>query len=267
MKDIGKTVLEKIDTGQVKPYSRWHFVYKRSVIWGFFFISILLGSLATGTAIYQVKNAEWDMHKHFSHSFFEFLFIILPYFWIGFMVLFSVFAYYYYKRTEDGYKHTGVMIISGSVFLSGILGSILSITVIPERLDLLFENNIPFYRQIEMHRQKIWLNPENGFLAGSIKKVMSEEIMLFEDFSGQVWHVNIENTVFRGRINPEKGLKIKIIGEVSGKDRFVAYEVRPFRGKCRMRGQCGPMGKGKHMKKHRKFQNQGGFSGRMHGSG
>lgn len=231
MADISKDILQKIKKDKVRPYPKQYFLLKRSVIWTVFGLSILLGSIASAIAIFQLRYAEWDLYKHLSHSLVEFVLLVIPFFWLIFLLGFTGFAYYYFRRTEQGYRYAAVWIILSSIVLSIIGGGTLYSTSLPERLERVFQENVPFYRKLQERKQKVWMSPGQGLLAGRIIKIISDQKVEIEDLQGNNWVIDIGDTIWRGRLRPAEDLKIKILGEMKGQNRFVANEIRPWKGR------------------------------------
>jgi len=125
MADISKDILQKIKKDKLRPYPKQYFLLKRSVIWTVFGLSIFLGSIASAIAIFQLRYAEWDLYKNLSHSLTEFVFLVIPFFWLIFLLGFTGLAYYYFRRTEHGYRYGAVWIILLSIVLSIIGGGLL----------------------------------------------------------------------------------------------------------------------------------------------
>jgi hypothetical protein len=243
MKDIGKEVIEKIREEGVKPYPRWYFILKRSLVWALFAGAIVLGGMATGVAIFQIRYMEWDVHGLVEKSILQFLALALPYFWLGFLLFFAVIAYYHFRKTETGYKY-GTLFAGGGIFLlSMLIGTLLAGTMVPEKLDTAFEENLSFYRWAEGCRHRIWMAPEKGFLAGEIQREVSGEEIVLRDLFGVTWKVNIKNAVFRDHAAPLPHQRIKLIGKMDRLGRFTATEARPFRCGFRKRNPASPCGK------------------------
>lgn len=228
--DIGKQVLEKIERERVRPYSKWRFVFRRSVMWGLFVLSLILGSLASGVMIFQLTHADWDLCHHLHMGYVTFLFHVLPYFWLAFLVGFTAFAYFYFRRTERGYRYPTVWLISGSVFLSLIGGGIAYKVDLAERLEVILRSNVSIYCRMQEMRSRIWVAPEKGLLAGEIVDVQSANKIRLKDFKGHTWQIELKDTLWRGRLKATKGLKIKVIGRMEGRNVFVAKEIRPWQG-------------------------------------
>jgi len=236
MMDTSQKILRKIKDNNVRPDPKWHFLFRRSVIWAVFFLSILLGCMASALVIFQLRYAEWDLYQHFRHSLAEFVLLVLPVFWLVFLLGFIGFAYFYFRRTEHGYRYRALWIVSGSIVLSLIGGGFLYSTGLPEKLEPIFFDNMPFYQQWQIRRQHVWMSPAKGLLAGRITTVISDRKIQLEDLEGIIWDIDITDTIWRGRLKPVESLKIKLIGQKKGDCRFSAVEVRPWRGRhLRMR--------------------------------
>ncbi len=69
MTDISKNTIEKIRKENVQPLPKRYFLLKRSVLWGFFGLSILLGSIAGSIAIFMLTHFEWDLYNRLGHRF------------------------------------------------------------------------------------------------------------------------------------------------------------------------------------------------------
>lgn len=234
MTDLSKDILQKIKKDEVRPYPKQYFLLKRSVIWTVFGLSILLGSIACAIAIFQLRYAEWDLYKNLSHSLVGFILLVIPFFWLIFLMGFTCFAYYYFRRTEHGYRYAAVWVISSSIALSIIGGGLLYSTSLPERLERVFQENVTFYRKLQERKQKVWMSPTHGLLTGRIIKIISDQKVEIEDLQGNIWVIDIADTIWRGRLRPAEDLEIKILGEMKGQNRFVANEIRPWKGR---RGQ------------------------------
>ena len=236
MTDLSKNVLRRIREAKARPYSKGRFLFRSSVIWTAFGMSVLLGSVASAVAIFQLMHAEWDLYQRLSHSLMGFALLVTPFFWLIFLWGFTGFAYYYFRRTDQGYRHSTAWVISASVVLSVICGGLLYATGLPERLETLFQDNVPFYRELQERKQKVWMSPGRGLLAGRIVKVIPGQKMQIEDLEGNIWVIDIADAIWRGRLRPAENLKIKILGRMKEESRFVADEIRPWHG-IRKRGR------------------------------
>jgi len=231
MKNITKETLQKIKRENVRPRPKSYFLVRRSVVWIIFGLSTLFGSVASGIAIFQIKHAEWDLYRHFSHSLLRFVLLMLPYVWLIFLIGFSFFAYYAYRHTERGYRYSVVWVVVQNVFLAIILGWLLYASGLSENLETVFQAKVPIYRRLQAHKQKVWMSPRQGLLAGTITKIISQQKIQLLDLQQNYWVIDIADTLWRGHLRPVKGLKIKIVGKIKGGKEFIAEEIRPWKGK------------------------------------
>jgi hypothetical protein len=242
MTDISKDTLRKIKEQQIVPRTKNYFFLKRSTVWVIFGLSIILGSFAASVAVFQVKNAEWDLFKHYRHSVLEFILLFIPYFWILFMIGFSIVAFYYFRRTESGYRYRTATIVALSVFISILGGLGIYATGLSERIETVFEDNIPFYRGAAFHSRMAWMSPDKGLLAGKIIEITKEGKLKLADLNGKEWEITVDGALWKGKLSPEPDLEIKIIGNKTDKNCFTAQEIRPWQGRKKNRGS----GKGRH---------------------
>lgn len=231
MNDISKNTLLKIRHQRITPRSRRYFFFKRFAIWAMFAISILLGSVASGVAIFQLTNAEWDLYRHLNHSLPEFILLVMPCFWLVFLAGFSTAAYYYFRRTDGGYRYRVATVILLNVLLSIVAGTGLFAVGFSERMEAVFQETVPFYTGVTAHRRKMWMRPADGLLAGRIIAVPDAETIALSDLNGKIWAIDTAHAIRRGRLEPAVGLEIKILGTMEGPDRFTAMEIRPWNGR------------------------------------
>lgn len=238
MNDISKDTLRKIKEQGIVPRTKGYFLLKRSTVWGLFVLSVILGSIAASAAIFQINNTEWELFRHYRHSILEFILLFIPYFWIMFLIGFSIVAYYYFRRTQSGHRYRTVTAVVLSVLLSVIGGAVIYAAGLSERLESVFEEKLPFYHGVTDHNRMVWMSPEKGLLAGKIIGVPKEGIIRLKDLDGKEWNVTTNGATWRGRLMPSIDLEIKLIGTRTGKDSFSAREIRPWFGR-RKQGRKG----------------------------
>ncbi len=231
MMDTRRKIIKKIKDNNIRPTPKYRFIIKRSVIWTVFCLSIMLGCVACAVAIFQLRYAEWDLYRHFRHSWLEFLLLVFPVFWLVFLLGFSGTAYYYFRRMEHGYRYRTVVVVSLNIILSVIGGGLLYSTGLPEKIEPLFFANLPFYKELQIRKQYVWMSPAKGLLAGGIISFKPGRKIVIEDLRGNSWDIDISDVVWRGRLRPREGLKIKLIGQKTGDGRFRALEIRPWLGR------------------------------------
>jgi hypothetical protein len=236
MNDISKDTLKKIKEHGIVPRPKGYFLLKRSTVWGLFGLSVLLGSISAGVAIFQIKNTEWELFQHYRHSILEFILLFIPCFWGLFLLGFSIVAHYYFRRTQSGYRYRASTAVAVSVFLSVIIGTGIYATGLSERLESIIEDTLPFYHGVTVHNRMVWMSPDKGLLAGKIVDAKEKGMIRLKDLNGKEWNVVVSGAVWRGRLSPVLDLEIKLIGTRTGEDSFIAKEIRPWAGRRRQGG-------------------------------
>ena len=237
-KEIKKSqkLLNEINTKQIKPSPRWHFVLKNYIFWSVFLMFIILGSVAFSIILYAATESDFDLLSS-SGSKIEFLFSILPLLWILFLAIFFLVSIFGIRHTKTGYRYPLLKILSVNILLSVLLGVLFFYTGGAEKMERIFAENVPVYKSFEERMISRWSHPESGFLAGVILENRNNETILIEDFNGKQWEINIQNAVIRPRASLDLGEKTKIIGEVLEENIFAAQEIRRWDGRGSRNGK------------------------------
>jgi hypothetical protein len=237
MDDISRETLKRIKEQKIVPRPKGYFLLKKSSVWFLFVLAVVSGSVAAGAAIFQINNTEWYLFPHYRHSILEFVLLFIPYLWGLFLIFFAVVAYYYFRKTQTGYRYRAATIVAITVILSILGGMGIYAAGLSERIETAFEEKLPFYRGSVSHRLVIWTAPDKGLLAGRITGIEEDNVLQLEDMSENRWKVFTEGALWRGRLSPAQGLEIKIIGTRTGRDTFRAKEIRPWAGKRKNTGK------------------------------
>ena len=228
--NIAKKVLEQIKSKGILPKPRWRFLLKDYLIWLFFGLTIIVGSLASSIIIFMVRSNDWDLYNRLHLPFFL---KTLPYFWIIILLVFVFLAYYNFKHTKSGYRHRFYVILLAAVFLSFFFGFIFHLLRGGEAVEYRFQRAMPFYRQVFSrpnfeHRLQAWSQPELGLLMGEVISVETPDNFELEDFGGKFWTVfNNEGIIYRRPFTLKQGVRLRAIGEIIDESNFKAFEVRP----------------------------------------
>ncbi len=225
---IIKTIKEK----NIRPLPRWIFLAENYFLWSAFIFSLIIGGLSWAAIFYLIKS-DWYVYNNWQGSFVEYMLKILPFFWFLVLIFLSFVAWYNFKHTKKGYKYHFSWVIILNIVISGILGGGLYALGMGEFIDNQLAKNIPLYNDyINQHRLEIWLNPENGTLAGKIVKTKQNSFTL-KDFYGHFWDVDFSKATKHGKIKISGGEEIKILGEKKDDHSFVAKQIYPW-GKGRL---------------------------------
>jgi len=229
MKNISNEVLKKIKDNNIKPKPRWYFITKNYFIWSIFGISIILGSFAFSMVLFIIKQLDWDIYHYIGDSFLKTVFISLPYLWLIFLILFTGVAYYNFIHTKRGYRFKFISILLISLIISIILGTGLYFNGFSERLENVFLEKIPYYNRLVYSCEEQWMQPKRGLLAGTIIEIgLPENNFMLMDLNNNHWKIEASKVIWKGKIAPATGLKIKLIGKLIDANNFKAMEIRPW---------------------------------------
>lgn len=148
-------ILNKIQAGEIKKTSKWYFLTKNYFFWGFFTLSIILGSIAFSSCLIQLFHEAGPWHKlSWEQNNISYFFRSLPYLWIVFIIIFIYLADLNYRHTDNGFKYKNYLIVSSSILISLIFGIILFYTGAGNRIENRIKRHIPIYEEYRMERKK-----------------------------------------------------------------------------------------------------------------
>ena len=242
MNDTSEKILQKIAEDNVRPIARGRILLKRILLWVVICSTMIFGIISSGIALFQLSHTDWDLYDRVNRSAGQFIVLALPYFWLFLLVLCTVLALYYFRRSRKGYRYSALLLIMLAAFFSLAGGSVLYYSGFSLKLEKAFEEVIPLYERVTPYGYRIWSYPERGLFSGRILAILSPEEIRVADSNGNIWRVDISETLWRGGLSAAVGLEIKCIGAVTGTARFAAQEIRPMhsRGHRRRFGRIGP---------------------------
>lgn len=228
-KKLSSKIWEKIEDAKMKPVAKWRWQIKELMNWGIFFLSVLLGSISFGVILLELFSTDWNLYKHLTDSFTEYLFGVLPYFWILFLVAMLGIAYYRFFHTKGGYRYSGLRILIYSLALSILFGFALYFINMSSWVYDLTHEFIPRPAAYKINRYDMWNQPEEGLLAGRLVELLNQHEATLVDFEEAEWVVNFEEAKIYDMKSVRLGEIIKILGEQLGEHEFKAFEVRPWK--------------------------------------
>lgn len=227
MSQLAKSIIGKIKKKQIKPTPKWIFLFKRSVIWSLFGLSVLFGSMAISIILFEMRDMDYAVYKEMGNSLTGFVLLALPYFWLVLLAGFLALACYHFRHTKSGYHHNMFAIVGLSLVTSIILGAGLYTTGISENLENIFRK-IPNYERLHFGKRILWNNTEGGFLAGTIIHMGDGRIILLQDLKEESWRVDIQKAKMRREFEMKQGVRIRLIGTATGNYEFKAFRVAPW---------------------------------------
>lgn len=221
-------LFSKIKREGLEPLPRWHFLLRDYVVWIAGTLTLLIGSAAVSVMIYLFKYNDWDIQEKVHKNFLEFLILTLPYFWIVFLFLFIFLLYFNIKKTKKGYRYPLWFIATISVLASIIMGGLMHLAGLGQKIDDVLGQRAPFYDQLINRQIIFWFEPSEGRLTGIVSSELDSDSFQMVDPSGQAWLVKIED----GQAVPkflEKGLPVNVIGQMLDKENFEAEIIKPVK--------------------------------------
>jgi heme/copper-type cytochrome/quinol oxidase subunit 2 len=227
--DNFKKISQLINENKIKPTAKWKFVFKNSLIWISFILSLSIGAAAFSIILYSIQQTDFELMSHFSHSKLETVLVFLPFFWIITLIIFSIFAFFSFKKYKKAYKYSPLSIITLSTFLSVLFGTLFFISGGAKKIEKSFANKVSIYKSLEEKKMKIWMNPKDGVLSGTIQRSTKDTIYII-DFKSNKWKITYKDVFIPPRLNLEKGEKIKLIGKQINNQLFIASGIKPWGG-------------------------------------
>ncbi len=221
-KNFNDNVLQKIKEEKITPKPKWQFLLKNSLIWTLGILSLILGSIATSLIFYMLIGEEPGFGPG-RPGIFEALFVIVPFFWIICLAIFTVSVFYYIKHTKKGYKYSPKLIVLAIVAISLLFGGALSAMGVDRLVDDVLGEKAPMYDRVINPRLDYWSNPESGRLTGMIVSQKDEETYDLINRDGELWVVKTEDEADTKKIKIDH--PVRLIGEKTGDNSFLVEEV------------------------------------------
>jgi len=230
MSQVTDKILDTIKGKQLKPKPRWHFVMRQILIWFTSLLSVVVGSSAFSVILFRMVNNDWEVLKFINRSPVAHILNTLPYIWIVLLILFIALAYYNARHTKGVYKYQAYWFIVGSILISIILGSIFYTVGFGPRVHYAAEK-LTFIKKFMYDRDKIWMNADEGFIAGEVTEMLSG-VGMFElkDLDNKLWVVRPGDEYYPPppHFIIEEGVKVRIYGEKIDEELFEAIKVLPY---------------------------------------
>ncbi len=226
MNELSNKIRERIDANNVTPLPRWRFLLLRSSFWLLAGLSVIIGSLAVATILFLFV----DYHTHglwaVSHDVTEFL-AMMPFAWIIVLVLFMIIAETSIEHTRRGYRYRLRTIVSLSMLLSIIFGSILNVMGVGKMTHEILRE-FPLYRSVTYDSQDAWSRPVLGRLAGVVLSVQNDSNFSIMDFNGHIWQVRLATST-NGLSAPEASSTVRMSGILEASSSiFIAHSIHEW---------------------------------------
>lgn len=230
MSNITDRIINTIKEQHLAPKPRWQFILRRILIWVFAISSAIIGSLSFSVMIFVLVNNDWEVLEYIDRTPLQHAIETLPYIWILLLILFVALSYYNAKHTKGAYKHEGYWFIIGSIMLSLVVGTVFYTFGLAPRIHKLVQN-LPLFPGLMHDRDDIWMEAENGLLAGEIVANLSDyELFELIDLNDQNWIVVRGDDYIAPPPNftLKPGMVVRMVGEIEDDNIFGANMIMPY---------------------------------------
>lgn len=225
-----RTILDKIKEENIKQKPKWHFIGYKLLTLLCYAACILIGAASFSVILFSFQQTNFNVLSHLTHSRIELFLGLLPFFWISTLFVFILLSIIVFKKSERGYKYHWIKLFAFNTLTSVILGTLFYLAGGGHQLEHAFAERVSSYESVQELKLKSWMQPESGFLAGTILTIENRTLQL-EDFNGTFWDISFEDAFIGGRANINPGSKIKLVGKQTSKTEFEASEIRPWVGR------------------------------------
>lgn len=228
MSKVSESVIDKIKKEHVTPKPKWWFVAMHSVMWLVIAAAVLVGSMAVGVMVGEFVGVDWAHVHRLGRGPVPGAVLALPYLWFGMLALTMLLSYILFKHTKKGYRYHPLVIVGATVLISVLAGLVLYISRMSERFELMMIERVPSYAEYQMGRERMWVAPERGLLAGTVVEKRDDVLIILNDLREREWQVDISEARYKeGMV--DVGMQVMVIGEKGGDYDFVASVVKPFK--------------------------------------
>lgn len=191
-KPLRDSLLERIESEKVCPYSRLFFQCREFLMWSLWLLSVVVGAFAIAVTMFVVVHGHYAFYEATHENFLTFMVEALPYLWIVTFVVMVYVAVYNIRHTKRGYRYPLWVIMASSVMFSLAGGSLLQLFGFGYEIDEQLGKYADFYTSQGKFEQRLWQNPSDGRLVGKqIYSTLSPTTtVILVDVGGQSWTMN-----------------------------------------------------------------------------
>lgn len=217
-------IIEKIKTEHLKPKPRWQFLLKDYTIWTLGILAWIFGSVAMSLIFYMLRYSDVKMYQRLEGASWEKMFLLFPFFWLIFLIIFVFAVLYNFKHTQTGYRYSATLIVSVVVGASLIFGGSLYFFGLSQGIIDVLGRRAPLYDRLINPHIDFWSQPESGRLTGLIINQTATEQYQLVDRDHNIWTISIINNPST-TLPLEIGRPMRFIGQQQDDDQFIVTEI------------------------------------------
>jgi hypothetical protein len=232
--DNAAKLVEKIKQENLRPKARWRFTLKNVMAWLGFVSAAFIGAVSFSVILFAIQQVDFNVVDHISHSLLELFLSMIPMVWILCLIVFVSMAAISLQYSKKAYKLGSLKLIGLCVAFSILTGTLFFYSGGAKWLEQAFDTNIDIYESIQDRKTKMWTQPTEGYLSGIIQSVDDNAFEL-RDFTDKLWQVEYQDVDIVPSVSVIPNEKIKMIGKMTGDNKFIAEKIRPWGGEFRQK--------------------------------
>jgi hypothetical protein len=228
MGDVSEKILKEIDERGIEQVPAWRFTMSSVLMWVGLAFFMLFGSLSVSVMLALLSDNDWSGMKYYHAGPLAFVFSVVPYAWLGLLVLLIVAAYADFRRTEGGHRYRTIVVVLGAVMVSLLAGGVMHAAGVGSRADQVLEERVRFYDRAVVRGAHLWNKPEEGHMIGCIRSVSDSGVVELVDPSGRIWSVSLDGLDSLS-FSLSEGMHIRLLGQSDSSGVFRVEYVLPWR--------------------------------------
>lgn len=218
--NLKKSILDKIETEEIKPISKSHFDWQNRTFWIILILSLVFAAIF-GTFLFDDSLDFWRYGRGTSFSPFFFIPHLI---WLTVISILIFLGIKEYRKTSSWYK-TSTWIIALILLIILFFGSFAFRWF---GIWQFFRHNMiektPLNNYI--YNFSTWNSPENWRLAWTIIYYSWSEIKL-KDTADKIWIIELKDAFVSPMVNLNSWEKIRVFWSVNEDNKFLANKIAP----------------------------------------
>ncbi len=231
---LTESVLERLERDSITPRSRFYWMTQEYGLWGAWFASVILGSLALSIVSFSSLYIGYSLYEATHDNFLTFILDTLPYAWFAAFAIMLLAAYFNLRHTKNGYRYSFLLVAGSSFGFSVAGGILLHFLGIGYYLDQYLGQSLETYHSRAELETLAWQNPPAGRLVGHGHPPAPAGVIsgsLFTDVRDREWQIMTTDLSERETDLLRSGRKVRVLVATSSSqadEALVACGVFPW---------------------------------------
>lgn len=214
-------IIHVIKEKHISPIPRSRFVMLRTLTWAVGIVVTGIGGFVFAKVIASLMAAGWESWDYVFPTFQSFFFSAVPFVWIALIVVFATLGTYIIQNTEVGYKYKRALLLVASLLVSFALAIVILAVGAKLNANTFFESGVA------IREARIWSNPDEGRLLGSIESRSGGGIIL-RDIYSRLWIVDTSRLLPKSQDIIATHDTVRLVGVQTDENIFLACQALAF---------------------------------------